>query len=85
MIDKHQVIHNSDLQEYVNLFHYTIYHMQYFLFQPNTNQFISSTLQTNISEAREYFLQKKANSSDKRYMKTRAKSWTSLDMNTQQI
>ena len=65
------------------VFPYTNYHMQHFLNQPNTNQFISSTLQTNISEAREYFLQKKANSSDKRYMKTRAKSWTALDMNTQ--
>ena len=56
------------------VFPYTNYHMQHFLNQPNTNQFISSTLQTNISELREYFLQKKANSSDKRYMKTRAKS-----------
>jgi hypothetical protein len=51
--------------------------MQHFLNQPITNQFISSTLQTNISEAREYFLQKKANSSDKRYMKTRAKKLNS--------
>jgi len=52
----YQIIQISDLQEYASLFHYTIYHMQHFLFQPNTNQFILITLQTSISEAREYFI-----------------------------
>ena len=47
------------------VFPYTNYHMQHFRNQPNTNQFISTTLQTDISEAREYFLQKKTNSSEK--------------------
>ena len=36
---------------------------QNFLVQPNTNKLISTTLQTSISEAREYFLQKKTESS----------------------
>ena len=35
----------------------------HFLVQPNTNKLIWTTLQTNISEAREYFLQKKTESS----------------------
>ena len=55
-IDEYQIIQIRDLQEYASFFHYTIYHMQHFLFQPNTNQFISITLQTSISEVREYFL-----------------------------
>ena len=63
----------NDLQDYASFSLYP-YHMQHFRNQPNTNQFISSTLQIDINEARKYFLQKKANSSEKRYMKTRAKS-----------
>ena len=35
----------------------------HFLVQPNTNKLIWTTLQKNISEAREYFLQKKTESS----------------------
>ena len=49
----------NDLQDYASfsLYHY---HTQHFL-----NQHIDqATLQTDISEAREYFLQKKANSSE---------------------
>ena len=39
-IDKYQINQDSDLQEYVSIFHYANYHMQHFLFQPNTNQLI---------------------------------------------
>ena len=35
----------------------------HFLVQPNTNKLIWTTLQTDISEAREYLLQKKTESS----------------------
>ena len=80
-----KLLKTNDLQDRVSIFLYTITTCIAFSFPTKHQPTYLTTLQTNISEAREYFLQKKANSSDKRYMKTRAKSWTALDMNTQQI
>ena len=72
---KHDILDSSKLltsikllktmiyKRFMQAFYTTTTCIAHFLVQPNTNKFILNTLQTNISEAREYFVQKKTESS----------------------